>query len=274
MTPTPLTTRTNSTGLTPTESCEEPNATVAPALRTVSEEPRLLPVRTTIPAGRVSRILHRGLMRVMDRTTRTLRGIRREIDGLDRLEKTDKPFIIACNHLSLLDSPMIHLSLPRRHARRTAVVGGLDFFAPRSDLSMTENLWRRWVIRFIRGAVNVVLINRSGGDYSNLEQIETLVSEGWNLVIFPEATRSRSGEPGRMRLGVAELARRHDCTVLPTSIEGTDVVLPVGATFPRRGTMRIRIGEPIEIEPSESSRSFIERLGARIVRLQERGADA
>ena len=132
------------------------------------------------------------------------------------------------------------------------------------------NLFRRVVVRFIRGAVNVALINRSGGDYSNLEQIDELLSKGWSLIIFPEATRSRSGELGRMRLGVAELARRYGCPVLPTHITGTDVVLPVGSSFPGKGSIDLRIGEPLTIEDDENSRAFIERLGRHIVDLGTR----
>jgi 1-acyl-sn-glycerol-3-phosphate acyltransferase len=226
---------------------------------------RLLAVRTRIPASMPSRLLHRNVLRSLVFGIRRSKGISIRVEGLDKLDDLEAPFIIAPNHVSLLDSPILHINLPRRHARRTAVVGGLDFFAPREGAAITMNLFRRLVVRFIRGAVNVALINRSGGDYSNLEQIDELLSQGWSLIIFPEATRSRSGELGRMRLGVAELARRYGCPVLPTHISGTDVVLPVGSNFPVKGSIEIRIGEPLKIEEDENSRAFIERLGRQIV---------
>ena len=232
--------------------------------------PRLLEVRTRIPASLPSRLLHRNLLRSLVVGFCRSRGISIRVEGLERLDRLEGPFIIAPNHVSLLDSPILHIKLPRRHAKKTAVVGGLDFFAPRQGSAISLNLFRRVVVRFIRGAVNVALINRSGGDYSNLEQIDELLSKGWSLIIFPEATRSRSGELGRMRLGVAELARRYGCPVLPTHITGTDVVLPVGSSFPGKGSIDLRIGEPLTIEDDENSRAFIERLGRHIVDLGTR----
>jgi 1-acyl-sn-glycerol-3-phosphate acyltransferase len=231
--------------------------------------PRLKPVRTTIPASLPGRILHRSILSCLVAMVRFGRRVSRRVTGMERLDRIDSPYIIACNHVSLLDSPVIHTVLPRRHARRTAVVGGLDFFAPREDLSRVGNGWRRLVVRFIRSSLNVVLINRSGGDYSNLEQIEDLLSRGWNLVIFPEATRSRSGELGRLRLGAAELAKRFRCPIVPTHLEGTNEVLPVGASLPGPGRIRIRFGEPMMIGESETTRCFMERVGARITELGE-----
>ena len=240
----------------------------APSPTTIEQEEethdKLLPVRTSIPASMVSRVLNRSILRLLDVLTRKARGIKRHVRGVEHLDEVRGPFIIACNHVSLLDSPMLHISLPRRHARRIAVVGGLDLFAPRPSHSFLRVLWRRTVVWFIRSSINVALINRSSGDYSNLELIENLLSKGWSLVIFPEATRSRSGARGRMRLGVAELARRHGCSVLPGHIDGTNTVLPIGSTLPQHGVMRISIGTPMRIEESESTRMFVDRLAQRI----------
>lgn len=240
----------------------------APSPTTIEAEQatrgKFIQVRTAIPASLASRVLHRLNLRILDVGTRKIQGITRQVRGVEHLDEVSGPYIIACNHLSLLDSPMLHLSLPRRHARRTAVVGGLDFFAPRRGQPFAHVLWRRIVVWFIRSSINVALIDRSGGDYSNFELIEDLLSRGWCLIIFPEATRSRSGRLGRMRLGVAELARRHACPVLPCHFGGTDTVLPIGRTIPQAGVMRISIGAPIRIEESESTRMFIDRLTQRI----------
>lgn len=235
-----------------------------------AEEPGapLLEVRTTVPASGPSRLIHRTLLRAMIAGSRALRGIDVELRGAGILDDLNGPFLITPNHVSLIDSPLVHAYLPRRHARRTAVVGGLDFFAPRKDHGLTERLWRRLVVRFIRGAVNVALIDRTGGDYSNLDQLDELLAEGWNLVLFPEATRSRSGELGRMKLGAAELARRYRCPVVPARIEGTREVLPVGAGLPRTGSVRITLGAPLHIGEDEGGRAFTERIGRAITSIE------
>ncbi|MCH2145629.1 MAG: 1-acyl-sn-glycerol-3-phosphate acyltransferase [Phycisphaerales bacterium] len=237
--------------------------------RTSRSTPKLKKIRTRVPASLPSRLLHGAIFKCMVFTIRYGFRVRPRLSGMEQLDRLDAPWIIACNHVSLFDSPAIHALLPHRHSKRTAVVGGLDFFAPREDLSALQNVWRRIVVWFIRSSVNAALINRSGGDYSNLEQIEDLLSRGWNLVIFPEATRSRSGELGRLRLGVAELAKRSGCPVVPTHISGTNTVLPVGSILPKSGTVSIRYGEPMKIDPDGSTRSFIDRLGTRFVELAE-----
>ena len=224
----------------------------------------LLPVCTTMPAGPFSRIVTRTILRILDRTTRFLQRTPRRLDGVEHLRSVKSPFIIAPNHISLIDTPMIHLALPRDVARCTAVIGGLDFFAPRHGKSWMFNTWRRVVVWFLRSSMNVVLIDRRGGDYSNLEQIEGLMRDGWNIIIFPEASRSRDGQLGRLRSGVAELARRFHSPVIPCSIRGTNQVLPVGKTLPQHGSMHIQLGKPITFEHEESTRDFVERLRSSI----------
>ena len=232
--------------------------------QTEHERVSLLPVRTSMPASAISRITARAVLQFLDRTTRAVQRISRTFDGAQHLDEAGSPFIIASNHVSLLDAPMLHLAMPRRHSRRTAVVGGLDFFSPRRGWSWRRNAWRRIVVWFLRSSMNVVLIDRRGGDYSNLDQIESLLRDGWNLIIFPEATRSRTGERGRLRSGVAELALRHRCTVLPCKIIGTNKVLPVGGTIPQHGAMDLRVGPPISIDPMSSTRDFVHCLGEAI----------
>jgi len=205
------------------------------------------------------------VLQVLDRTTRAVQRITRNFSGEDHLDGAGTPFIIAANHLSLLDTPMLHLAMPRRHSRRTAVVGGLDFFAPRKGWPLRKNAWRRVVVWFLRSSMNVVLIDRRGGDYSNLDQIDGLLSRGWNLIIFPEATRSRTGGLGRLRSGVAELAHRHGCPVIPCRMKGTDEVLPIGGTIPQHGRMDITLGPALHMNEDESTRRFVERLGEAIM---------
>jgi 1-acyl-sn-glycerol-3-phosphate acyltransferase len=242
-------------------------------VRTTHERIHLLPVRTSIPASVPSRNTARAILKIIDRITRVVQRITRTIEGAHHLDEVGSPFIIASNHVSLLDTPTLHLSMPRRYSRRTAVVGGLDFFAPRRGWSWHRNAWRRVVVWFLRSSMNVVLIDRHGGDYSNLDQIEGLLRSGWNLIIFPEATRSRTGELGRLHLGVAELAHRHGCPVLPCKILGTNEVLPIGRTIPQHGAMTIRIGRPIEIDLTDSTRDFVKRIGDSIQAIDREGAN-
>lgn len=238
---------------------------------TTPSTPARLPVRTAVPASLISRIAARSILRFMDYTIRMVLWMPRHTFGLNNLNPTDTQFIIACNHLSLVDGPMLHLELPWHVARKTAIIGGLDFFAPRADGSWLHIVWRRIVVWFLRSSINVLMIDRRNGDYESIEKMCAPLDRGWNLVIYPEATRSRSGKMGRMHLGVAAIARQYNCRVIPTHITGTDETVPVGGILPRKTTLLVRFGTPLEMAEDESRRAFVERLRCAITALGEKG---
>ena len=221
-----------------------------------------------IPASWLVRVLSRGLLRCfvhggffLYRGTMKVKG-QEHLAGLSRM-------VLVSNHHSIFDTPFIFLNLPRGVRNRLSPVGGLDFFRPEPTHPLWARLWRRLVIVFIRGSLNVALIDRTGGKYSELDRLNTLVERGWSLMVFPEATRSRSGKIGRFHRGAAELARRHDLQLVPVHITGTQDVLGVGMRWPRRGDVTIRIGAPIDPAVAESSLSLTAVLKERIIALGE-----
>jgi 1-acyl-sn-glycerol-3-phosphate acyltransferase len=64
------------------------------------------------------------------------------------------------------------------------------------------------------------------------------------LIIFPEGTRSRSGELGRFRSGVARLVAGTRTPVVPCHLSGAFEAWPKGRALPRPFPLRLRIGEP------------------------------
>src|SRR5690606_33234299 len=68
------------------------------------------------------------------------------------------------------------------------------------------------------------------------------------LVIFPEGTRSTTGEIQPFRRGVGYLAVRHRATILPVFVGGTHRALPKGSVIPRSRRLEVRIGEALTPE--------------------------
>ena len=99
---------------------------------------------------------------------------------------------------------------------------------------------------------------------AELDRIDAMIAAGWSLVIFPEATRSRDGRPGRFRHGAAELARRNDLPVIPVRIEGTEHILPPGVWWPRAAPLRMIAGEPLRAAADETATAFTRRLAVAI----------
>ncbi|MEN3034645.1 MAG: lysophospholipid acyltransferase family protein [Aquificaceae bacterium] len=135
-------------------------------------------------------------------------------------------FILASNHRSYLDPPVLVSVLPRR-----------VFFIAKEEL--------------FRGAFGRVLphlgalpIKRGGADIRALYRALEILKTGCGVGIFPEGTRATDGflEP---KPGVGLLAVKSLAPVLPACIKGTDIVLPRGKKFPvPKARIYVRFGKP------------------------------
>jgi 1-acyl-sn-glycerol-3-phosphate acyltransferase len=195
--------------------------------------------------------------------------VKRRVDGREVLddEMTD-PVIFVANHSSHLDTPTILRALPRDWRKRTAVAAAADYFY--------KSRWRAWSAALV---FNTVPMGRTGGGLSSgaSDHVHELIADGWNLLIFPEGTRSRGGKIGQVRSGAAVLAAQHGLNIVPIWVGGTHEAMPPGQNWPtripgrffsRRVKVEVRFGPPIPPrDPSERRevmaevREFWEREG-------------
>ncbi len=146
---------------------------------------------------------------------------------------SDGPVILAANHLSFLDSPLLMFSLPRR----VSFLGKAEYLNSR---------WTRWLFP----ASGMIPVDRSGkGLAESMHHAESRLANGEIVGLFPEGTRSRSGGLHRGRPGVAHLALHTGAPIVPVGVIGTDGVQPPGARIPRRGKVQLRFGSPIDLGP-------------------------
>ncbi len=168
----------------------------------------------------------------------------------------DTTVIIVSNHTSHLDAPLLLCSLPGRVRSRTAVTAAADYFF--------DSVWRGAGSAL---AFATVPIDRSGGAPSSTPM--DLLRDGWNLVIFPEGTRSKDGARGRFRLGAAYLAINAGVPVVPVGVRGAYAAMPRGRSWPVAGRpqVTVRFGRPLRAAPGEDVRAFTARLAAEVDRL-------
>ncbi|WP_374215946.1 1-acyl-sn-glycerol-3-phosphate acyltransferase [Frankia sp. AiPs1] len=171
-------------------------------------------------------------------------------------EVRDTPVVIVSNHTSHLDAPMLLCALPGRVRSRTAVTAAADYFF--------GSVWRGAGSAL---AFATVPIDRSGGAPSSTPM--DLLRDGWNLVIFPEGTRSKDGARGRFRLGAAYLAINAGVPVVPVGVRGAFAAMPRGRSWPVAGRpqVTVRFGRPLRPVPGEDVRTFTARLAAEVDRL-------
>jgi 1-acyl-sn-glycerol-3-phosphate acyltransferase len=181
-----------------------------------------------------------------------MRGPR--VSGREHLTDLEGPVIICPTHSSHLDVSAVRLALGPAYRRRLAPAAAADYFA-------TNRV--RWFFAAWLGSFPFV----RAASRDSIDVAETLLDGGWSVILFPEGTRSRTGDLGRFRPGVGLLASRSGRPVLPVRIVGTYRVLPPGTWRPRRGLVEIRLGAPLRAETGEDPRACVARLEAAIRRL-------
>jgi 1-acyl-sn-glycerol-3-phosphate acyltransferase len=130
--------------------------------------------------------------------------------------------------------------LPRRLYERTAVVAAADrFYTQRLKAAF-------YSLRF-----NAFPIQRGGGR-SALSYCEWLIQRGWSLLIFPEGTRSKTGDLLPFHPGPAILAIGQGVPVLPVYIDGASNILPPKTKRAHAAAVRVRVGPPLQFPPGTS----------------------
>lgn len=181
----------------------------------------------------------------------------RRATGREKLSGLKAPMILVANHASHMDTPVILSALPRRLRKRTVVAAAADYF------------YRNWLVASMVSLIfNTVPIERRGGGLSKSgSHLDKLLEQGWNLLLYPEGTRSRSGVPGRVRRGAAVLAAAHNVSIVPIRVTGTADAMPPGRIWPKRRHARpvparhrveVSFGDPIT--PSGDATELIERV--------------
>ena len=139
-------------------------------------------------------------------------------------ERLTPPVIFVANHSSHLDTPTILRAIPRKWRNRTAVAAAADYFYK-----------KRWTANGVALLFNTVPLGRNGGGLDNgaTDHVDRLIGERWNLLMFPEGTRSRDGEIGKVRSGAAVIAARHGIDIVPIYVSGTHDAMPPGQNWPQ-----------------------------------------
>lgn len=225
-------------------------------------------------SGRIPEIETRLLPWLGDRKSDAVRLLFRvKVDwtGFDAEKFASGPLIIAANHRSLVDTVVVRLALPPAERRRTVTIGARDFFAPAETDRGLRWLVRAAVCQYIVRMYRVCLIGRGDDMGDGVPAITGAIARGWNVVLFPEGTRSRTKELGRFRMGVAHIARQTGARVLPVWISGTERVMPVGSRWLHSGAIRLFAGDPIQIGAGETNSEFLERMRGAIMGLASQG---
>jgi len=150
-----------------------------------------------------------------------------EIKGKDNIPLKGG-VIVASNHISYLDPPLISAVLPRRAT-----------FMARKGLFDIPLLG--WFIKHYAFPVD-----REKPGPSTIKEAVRRLKQGELIVIFPEGKRSKTGELLEPKPGIGMIAALSRAPVVPTLIVGTNKALPVGGRWLKRARVSVIFDRPIE----------------------------
>ncbi|HEV2907069.1 MAG TPA: 1-acyl-sn-glycerol-3-phosphate acyltransferase [Actinomycetota bacterium] len=213
----------------------------------------------------------RGLEPSLDPATGQFQGVARAIvgsvlrryfrlvvRGAERVPRSG-PVVLAANHDSMWDSPVLAVASPRP----------IVFMA---EEGLFGSATASWFFTRLGGFP----VRRGGGDLRAIRAALSVVNSGRVLGIYPEGTR-RPGALLRFRLGAAWIALASGALLVPAGIAGTGHIVSGRISIPRRAHLQITFGEPITVvkEPKAGKRldqasDLTDRLRSEVERLIHR----
>jgi cytidylate kinase len=155
--------------------------------------------------------------------------------------------VIAANHSSFYDPPVLSISCPEE----------VHFLAKGSlfDIPLLGALIR---------VLNSHPVARGASDAAVFRTMLQLLQEGKKLILFPEGTRSETGDLQPLERGLAFLVQKAKCRITPAYIQGSFEAWPPGRKFPKLfGKMTVVFGSSIEWEETEDKKTAQVRITSR-----------
>lgn len=167
----------------------------------------------------------RGYLRLFHRLT---------VRGAENLPR-EAPFILVANHASHLDVLALATRCPVRLRDRLFPIAAGDTFFEKVP-----------VAAFAAYALNALPLWRKHCDPRDLEELRRrLVEERCAYVLFPEGTRTRTGEMGRFKRGIGALVASTQVPVVPCHLAGAFAAFPSHYRVPRPRKLTLTVGPPL-----------------------------
>jgi 1-acyl-sn-glycerol-3-phosphate acyltransferase len=175
-----------------------------------------------------------------------------DLPGAIRAER--EPVIFMSNHESNLDPPVLISAIP----------------IPAVYLSKKELMWM-FPIGWAAKMAGTIFVDRSNREraINSLHLAAAEIRGGKSVVIFPEGTRTRTGELGRFKKGGFVMAEEAGVQIVPLATVGGRFMLPPGAVHIRPGRYVVAFGAPVDPKAFPSRDALIAEVRKRITTLRD-----
>ena len=148
-------------------------------------------------------------------------------------------FIVAANHTSHLDMGLTKMALAEAGKDMVVLAAADYFFDTKYKRAVIENF------------TNLVPMERTGSLRQSLRHARSFLDRGYNALIFPEGTRSVTGEMAEFKPVIGYLALHAGVGILPIYLEGTYAAMPKGSNVIKNRNVGARIGRYLELSELE-----------------------
>jgi 1-acyl-sn-glycerol-3-phosphate acyltransferase len=162
----------------------------------------------------------------------------------------DGPAIMAANHQSYLDPPLVGITCRAE----------LHFLA-------RKTLFENKFVGPILSRVNALPVDLSGADLTAVRTIINLLRQGHRTVIFPEGTRSLTGEIQQARPGIGMIIAKTLAPVVPMRIFGSFEAWPKGGKI-KLSPVTVVVGKPIRFKKEDfvvKSREAYQKISEQVL---------
>ena len=172
-------------------------------------------------------------------------GIKLEVTGLENIDK-DKTYVFVSNHSSQYDIVVLQKTIPNRMAMIfKKELAKIPFFG-----------WQLAMGPY-------VMIDRENYEKAmrSIEEAkEKMKKQNISIVVFAEGTRSKTGEIQPFKRGAFRLATQVGYPIIPTTVVGSNKIMPKGTYKLRRGTIKVHFDKPIQSEGIKTRQEEIDLM--------------
>ncbi|VEI13099.1 lysophospholipid acyltransferase family protein [Trueperella bialowiezensis] len=193
--------------------------------------------------------------------------LKTSVTGQENVEGLTGAYIVVCNHTSHLDAPMVFTLLPEHMTENLATGAAADYWYRRPGISKLTSVF------FNTYPIERKHKSRDPNAGRAKGMTSRLLKDGIPILIFPEGTRSRTGEIGEFKVGAAALAIKFDIPIVPLAMRGGHEAMPVGAVLPtpNRPPIDMYIGKPMKALEDETAEDFMGRVRDHIIAMLDQG---
>jgi long-chain acyl-CoA synthetase len=183
--------------------------------------------------------------------------------------------LIVANHVTAFDGPLVLYALPGAMRRRVATAMAGDMIEAYRHFRNPESASHKksfylpgpTIYSLLTALFNVFPLPRQRNFQRSFAHAGAAMDRGYNVLVFPEGTRSTAGDLARFRGGIGLLAKESGAAVLPVAIRGLGELKAGSRRWFRSGKIEVHVGELIRFSLEESEAAITARLLAEVNRL-------